>query len=88
MKVLWVRHFYRSLIRDVHCVKSVGIRSYSGPYFLALGLNAVRKRADTDQTTRNRDTFYAVVIVLFTYFLRTFYAMVIVLFHLRCLTGF
>ena len=27
---------------DIHCVKSVHIRSYSGPYFPAFGLNAER----------------------------------------------
>ena len=26
-------------VKDSHCVKSVRIRSYSGPYFLAFGLN-------------------------------------------------
>ena len=37
----------------MHCVKSVCIRSYSGPYFPALGLNtekySVRVRENTDQ---------------------------------------
>ena len=88
VKLLWVRHFYRSLIRDVHCVKSVSILSYSGPCFLALGLNVVRKRGNTDKTTRNTDIFYVLVIVFFTHFLRTFYAVVVALIHLSCLTGF
>ena len=34
-----------------HCVKSVRIRSFSGPFFFAFGLNAysVRMRENTDQ---------------------------------------
>ena len=41
-------------IQDPHCVKYVPIRSYSGPYFPALGLNtdavnSVRMRENTDQ---------------------------------------
>ena len=35
-----------------HCVKSVRIRSYSGPYFLAFGLN-------TDQNNSEYGLFYA-----------------------------
>ena len=39
--------------KTLHCVKSVRIRSYSGPYFLAFGLNAeiysVRMRGNADQ---------------------------------------
>ena len=31
-------------LKKLHCVKSVRIRSYSGPYLLALGLNAERYR--------------------------------------------
>ena len=33
---IWIAFF------KVHCVKSVRIRSYSGPYFSAFGLNAKR----------------------------------------------
>ena len=36
-----------------HCVKSVRIRSYSGPY-------SVRMRENTARITPNTDTFYAV----------------------------
>ena len=36
-----------------HCVKSVRIRSYSGPHFLTFGLN-------TDQNNSNADIFHAV----------------------------
>ena len=31
-----------SLVRKTHCVKNVRIRSYSGPYFPAFGLNTER----------------------------------------------
>ena len=41
-----------------HCVKSVRICSFYGPYFLALGLN-------TDRKIPNMGTFYAVLILLF-----------------------
>ena len=40
-------------IQDEHCVKSVRIRSFSGPY-------SVRMRESTDQSNSNTDTFYAV----------------------------
>ena len=38
---------------DFHCVKSVQIRSFFGPYFPAFGLN-------TDQEKLYLDTFHAV----------------------------
>ena len=53
-----------------HCVKSVRIRSYSGPYFPALGLNAERYevslriqsecRKIQTRITPNTDTFHTV----------------------------
>ena len=53
-----------------HCVKSVRIRSYSGPYFSAFGLNTVRCgvsfRIQSEhgkirtRVTPNTDTFYTV----------------------------
>ena len=52
-----------------HCVKSVRIRSYSGPYFPGFGLNteivrtspySVRMRENTDQNTPCTDTFHDV----------------------------
>ena len=55
-----------------HCVKSVGIRSFSGPYFPAFGMNTERQIAfsvfcqntgNTDQKTPNTDTFHAVCVV-------------------------
>ena len=45
-----------------HYVKSVRIRSFSGLYFRAFGLNTARK-------TRNTDTFY--VLTIFTTLLGT-----------------
>ena len=59
---------------DRHCVKSVRIRSFSGPYFPAFGLNTERYSASLriqseggkmwTRKTPNRDTFHAVRIPL------------------------
>ena len=44
-----------------HYVKSVRIRSFSGPYFPAFVLNtSFRMRENTDQKNSNTDTFYVV----------------------------
>ena len=50
---------FRTNVSLIHCVKSVHIRSFSGPYFLAFGLNteslhskapySVRIQENTDQ---------------------------------------
>ena len=64
-------YFHESwLISNFHCVKSVRIRSYSGPHFPAFGLNmerySVSLRIQSEygkmrtRTTPNTDTFYAV----------------------------
>ena len=55
--------------RAMHCEKSVCIRSYSGPYFPAFGLNTERYRVSLrirserweirTRITLNTDTFYA-----------------------------
>ena len=55
----------------VHYVKSIRIRSYSGPHFPAFGLNAERYSVSLriqsecvkiqTRITPNKDTFYAVV---------------------------
>ena len=55
-----------------HCVKSVRIRSYPGPYFPAFGLNAKRYSVSLriqsecgemrTRITPNTDTFYAVLL--------------------------
>ena len=34
--------FYLNIVDNLHCVKSVHFRSYSGPYFPAFGLNTER----------------------------------------------
>ena len=57
-----------------HCVKSVRIRNYSGPYFPAFGLNTERYGVSLciqsafektqPRITPNTDTFHAVVIIL------------------------
>ena len=57
----------------MHCLKSVRIRSYSGPYFAAFGLNterySVSLRIQSEygeirtKITPNTDTFYAVYVL-------------------------
>ena len=66
--------FPKKKIELKYCVKSVRIRSFSGPYFPAFGLNterysvlcispySVRMRENTEQKTPNTDTFHAVII--------------------------
>ena len=44
--------------RPNQCVKSLRIRSYSGPHFTAFGLNTERYYVSPE--TPNTDTFYAV----------------------------
>ena len=48
----------------VHCMKSVPIQSYSGPYFPAFELNTVPIQSECGEIrtriTPNTDTFYAV----------------------------
>ena len=49
---------------ELHCVKSVRIWSFSGPYFLAFQLNTERFpecRKMRSRKTPNRDTFLAVL---------------------------
>ena len=50
---------------NIHCVKSVLIRSFSGPYFPAFGLNTKRYSVCRTRKTPNTDTFYAVMFLLF-----------------------
>ena len=53
-------------VQSNHCVKSVRIRSYSGPYFTAFGLNTERYRvsfriqSECGKITPNMDNFHAV----------------------------
>ena len=57
--------------KKLHCVKSVRIRSYSGPYFNVFGLNRERYRVYLPiqsecgkirtRVTPNTDTFYLVL---------------------------
>ena len=57
--------------RGIHCVKSVRIRSYSGPYFPTFGLNTERYGVSLPiqceygkmrtRITPNTDTFHAVI---------------------------
>ena len=63
---------------NTHCVKSVRIWSYSGPYFPAFGLNTGRygvalhiqseRRKMRTRITRNTDTFHAVTIIFMIVF--------------------
>ena len=58
------------MVRTCHCVKSIRIRSFSGPYFPAFGLNAERYSVSLriysecgeirTRKTPNTDTFNAV----------------------------
>ena len=62
----------RKKLGKIHCVKSVRIRSYSGPHFPAFGLNTVRYCLSPHilcecgriwtGITPNTDTFYAVFV--------------------------
>ena len=64
---------------QMHCVKSVRIRSYSGPYFLAFGLNKERDSVYfriqfecgklRTRVTPNTDTFCAVLVTIILYWL-------------------
>ena len=63
---------------SLHCVKSVRIRRYSGPYFSAFGLNTERYglslriqskcRKMGTRITPNMDFFYAVLVKVLTIF--------------------
>ena len=63
--------YVREIHNHIHSVKSVGIWSYSGPYFPAFGLNTERygvsHRIQSEcgkmrtRITPNTDTFYAVI---------------------------
>ena len=58
--------------KKIHCVESVRIRSYSGPYFPAFGLNterysvSLRIQSECEKMrtriTPNTDTFYAAIV--------------------------
>ena len=64
------RMFMRVENKEEHCVKSVRIRSYSGPHFTAFGLNMERYEVSFrtpsecgkmwTRITPNMDTFHAV----------------------------
>ena len=61
------------LERACHCVKSVRIRSYSGPHFPAFGLNtqySVRMRENADQN--NSEYRHCLRSVYITFKLRAF----------------
>ena len=59
--ILVIQHFSFQI---QHCVKSVRIRSFSGPYFPASGLNTERLQSECGKIqtrkTPNTDTLYAV----------------------------
>ena len=66
--------FHLQWLADIHCVKNVRIRSYSGPYFRAFGLNTERYSVSfriqsecgkiRTRTTSNMDTFWAVIVLI------------------------
>ena len=70
------QYWYLFLRREKHCVKRICIRSYSGPYFPAFGLNTERNgvslRIQSEcekirtRITPNMDTFYGVKMCLFS----------------------
>ena len=74
MLIAWVSFniISKNWWRFLHCVKSVRIRSFSGPYFPAFGLNTekysvylpIQSECGKIQTkkTPNTDTFYAILI--------------------------
>ena len=47
---------YDHISKIIYCLKSVRIRSFSGPYFHSFGLN--------DRQTPNTDTFYSVILII------------------------
>ena len=54
-----------SLVGKYHCIKSFGIRSFSGPYFPAFELNTERYSKCGEIQTRktpDTDTFYAMYV--------------------------
>ena len=67
---LCIKEYFDMLFFTRHCIKSVRIRSYSGPYFTAFGLNTERYeeslRIQSEcgkiraRITPNKDTFHAV----------------------------
>ena len=42
------KNFIVNIKSDFHCVKSLRIQSFSGPYFHVIGLNTNQKTMDTD----------------------------------------
>ena len=50
---------------NIHCVKSLRIQSYSGPYFPAFRLVSLRIQSECgkmrNRITPNTDTFHAVI---------------------------
>ena len=65
MNKKWFLSFltFQTLSRIMHRVKNVLIRSYSGPYFPAFGLNTQSECGKIrTRITPNTDTFYAVML--------------------------
>ena len=51
-------HFHIFYNPSKHCVKIIRIRSYSGPYIPAFGLNTVRMRENTDQNNSEYEHYW------------------------------
>ena len=52
----YIAQCFTCLVKIKHCVKSVRIRSFSGPY-------SVQMRENTVQETPNTNTFYAMSLI-------------------------
>ena len=61
---IWLKRFkqYLILLLNIHCMKSICIRSFSGPYFPLFSPNVgiIRTR-----NTPNLKTFYAVIVTAY-----------------------
>ena len=74
IKATFLRHYKEVFCRIFHCIKSIRIRSYSGPYFLAFGLNTERYKVFLriysecgkmrTRITPNTGTFYEVFTIM------------------------
>ena len=66
---IWIAFF------KVHCMKSVRIRSYSGPYFPAFGLNADQNNSEYGHFLRSGESYLFVEINEDTFIVKNFYAL-------------
>ena len=84
---------FSCLSRNFHCVKSVRIRSFSGPYFPAFGLNTeiygvnlpIQSECGKIRTrkTPNTDTFYVVYLISVLLCFDNLWGLLVKIFHSR-----